>query len=207
MIITITITSALARCLVRTFPRDDDSNRLATKPQVDAVTAREGSSRSVSSMTMVIENQNRQYGGMGFDHAYQNMHHSHPPHFTDPWAHTSSHSNPPAYATPSMGNNQMGLGVAKQDEVARPTTISLPYSSIPVSAPSLVANSTYSTAPYANSDMLNMQHDLPRSTFETAPSYPAAAPINGFTPANYPSMNYAQSLHSQQPEARRISHP
>ena len=50
-------------------------------------------------MTMVIENQNRQYGGMGFDSVYQqhNLPHHNPPQFTDPWsaAHTSSNSTPP----------------------------------------------------------------------------------------------------------------
>jgi hypothetical protein len=161
-------------------------------------------------MTMVIENQNRQYGGMGFDHVYQNnVHHqNHQPQFTDPWAHTSSHSNAPSYSTTSMGNNQLGLNSVKQHDVSRPTAISLPYSSIPVSAPSLVAGSNYSTAGYGGSEMLNMQHEMPRSTYEQpAPSYTTAAPITAFTPANYPSLNYAQSLHAQHQDRARLSHP
>ncbi|KUL87580.1 hypothetical protein ZTR_04633 [Talaromyces verruculosus] len=152
-------------------------------------------------MTMVIENQNRQYGGMGgFDHVYQsNMHHSQTPQFTDPWAaHTSSHSTPPVYPTASMG-----MSPVKHDDVTRPTAISMPYSSIPVSAPSLVAGNTYPSAGYAGSEMLNMHHDIPRSTFDAAPSYPAAAPINSFTPANYTPMAYS-GLATQQ-DARRMS--
>lgn len=156
---------------------------------------------------MVIENQNRQYGGMGFDHVYQsNMHHNQTPHFTDPWSHTSSHSNPPVYTTSSMGAGHMGMNPVKHDDVARPTAISMPYSSIPVSAPSLVAGSNYTSAGYGGSEMMNMQHDIPRSTFDAAPSYTAAAPINNFTPANYTSLGYASGLPTQQ-DARRMSHP
>ncbi|KAL1969134.1 hypothetical protein VTN77DRAFT_388 [Rasamsonia byssochlamydoides] len=164
-------------------------------------------------MTMVIENQNRQYGGMGFDHVYQsNMHHhNHSTQFNDPWTHTSSHSNPPVYSTTSMASNQLALNPVKHEDVTRPTAISLPYSSIPVSAPSLVTGSNYSTAGYGGSEMLNMQHEMPRSTFEQqpAPSYTTAAPITTFTPANYPSLNYAQSLHPPQPhqDRSRLSHP
>jgi hypothetical protein len=152
----------------------------------------------------MIENQNRQYGGVNFDNMYQQPHGQ--PQFTDPWAgsHTSSHANPPVYAT-SMGGNQMGLNAVKHDDVNRPTAISLPYSSIPVSAPSLVAASNYTTAGYGGQDMLGMQHEMPRSTFEQAPTYTTAAPMGGFTPANYAPLNYASSLHHPQ-DARKFSH-
>jgi hypothetical protein len=159
-------------------------------------------------MTMVIENQNRQYGGMGgFDHVYQNnMHHTQSPQFTDPWAahaHTSSHATPSVYPT-SMGTSQLSMSPVKHEDVTRPTAISMPYSSIPVSAPSLVAGTSYASAGYGGSEMLAMHHDIPRSTFDAAPSYTAAAPINSFTPANYTSMGYASGLPTQQ-DARRMS--
>lgn len=80
-------------------------------------------------MTMVMENQNRQYGGMSFENVY---HHT-PPQFTDPWtaAHTSSHSTPPVYAT-SMGNsNNIPLNAVKQDEVSRSAGMSMPYPASP----------------------------------------------------------------------------
>ncbi|CRG86626.1 hypothetical protein PISL3812_03636 [Talaromyces islandicus] len=156
---------------------------------------------------MVIENQNRQYGGMGFDHVYQNnMPHTttQTPQFTDPWAaHTSSHSTPPVYTSTSMGSSQLAMNPVKHADVTRPTAISLPYSSIPVSAPSLVAGSNYPTSAYAGSDMMNLPHDMPRSTMDGTPSYTAAAPIGGFTPANYPPLNYSHGIQ----DARRMSHP
>lgn len=154
---------------------------------------------------MVIENQNRQYGGMGFDSVYQhNLPHHNPPQFTDPWAeaHTSSHSNPPMYAT-SLGANQLPLNPVKQDDVNRPSPISMPYSSIPVSAPSLVTGSNYSTTSYPAPEVMGMQQGLPRTSFEQTPAYTTASPIGNFAPASYP-MSYAPSL--QQQDSRRISH-
>ena len=156
-------------------------------------------------MTMVMENQNRQYGGMGFDNVYQHNipHHHTPPHFTDPWAdaHTSSHPNPPMYAT-AMGANPLPLNPVKQEDVNRPSPMSMPYSSIPVSAPSLVAGSNYSTASYPAPDVMGMQQGLPRSSFEQTPTYTTASPMSNFAPASYP-MGYAPPLHQQD---RRISH-
>ncbi|PLB37810.1 uncharacterized protein BDW47DRAFT_34792 [Aspergillus candidus] len=156
-------------------------------------------------MTMVIENQNRQYGGMGFDSVYQqhNLPHHTPPQFTDPWsaAHTSSNSTPPVYAT-SMGSSQI-LNPPKQEEVSRPS-MSLPYSSIPVSAPSMVPGSNYSTsaAPsYPGPEMMTMSHDLPRTTFEQPPSYTTASSMSSFAPASYAPLSYAPSIH---PDSRRI---
>ncbi|PLB55847.1 hypothetical protein P170DRAFT_422347 [Aspergillus steynii IBT 23096] len=152
-------------------------------------------------MTMVIENQNRQYGGMGFDNVYQhNMPHHNPPQFTDPWtaAHTSSHSTPPVYAT------SMGLNHAKE-EVSRPSPMSMPYSSIPVSAPSMVTGSSYSTTTatsYPGPEVMGMQHDLPRTSFEQAPAYTTTSPMSTFAPASYAPLSYAPSLHQD----RRISH-
>lgn len=165
-------------------------------------------------MTMVIENQNRQYGGMGFDSVYHHspLPHHNPPQFTDPWAaaHSSSHSNPPVYATSQMGINP----AVKQEEVgSRPSPISMSsYPSIPVSAPSLVSGSTYSnssTTPaapsYPGPEMLSMQHDMPRTTFEHPPTYTTASSMSNFAPTSYAPMSYAPSLHHPHQD-RRISH-
>lgn len=148
-------------------------------------------------MTMVMENQNRPYGGMSFDNVY---HHT-PPQFTDPWAaHTSSHSTPPVYAT-SMGNGaSMGLAQVKQEEVNR-SGMSMPYPSIPVSAPSMVAGSTYATASYGP-EVMGMQHEVPRTTFDQAPSYTTAPPMSNFAPSSYA---YAP-IHPSPQDGRRISH-
>lgn len=145
-------------------------------------------------MTMVMENQNRPYGGMSFDNVYH-----HTPQFTDPWAHTSSHSTPPVYAT-SMGNGaSMPLGV-KSEEVNR-TGMSMPYSNLPVSAPSMVG-SNYATANYGP-EVMGMQHEVPRTTFDQAPSYTTAPPMSSFAPT-YAPVSYAP-IHPSQ-DGRRISH-
>ncbi|RAL13801.1 C2H2-type zinc finger protein [Aspergillus homomorphus CBS 101889] len=157
-------------------------------------------------MTMVIENQNRQYGGMGFDSVYQHNIHHNPPQFTDPWAaaQTSSHSNPPVYAT-SLGPSPIGLNHVKQEEVSRPAAMSMSYSSIPVSAPSMVAGSNYSTTTatsYPGPEMMGLSHDIPRTSFEQAPAYTTASPMTSYAPASYAPLSYAPHMHQD----RRISH-
>jgi hypothetical protein len=149
-------------------------------------------------MTMVMENQNRPYGGMSFDNVY---HHT-PPQFTDPWAaaHTSSHSTPPVYAT-SMGNGAMPIGV-KQEEVNR-SGMSMPYPNIPVSAPSMVPSSGYAAASYGP-EVMGMQHEVPRTTFDQAPSY-TTAPMSSYAPASYAPVSYAP-IHPSPTDGRRISH-
>ncbi|KAJ5960916.1 uncharacterized protein N7479_008066 [Penicillium vulpinum] len=147
-------------------------------------------------MTMVMENQNRPYGGMSFDNVY---HHT-PPQFTDPWAaHTTSHSTPPVYAT-SMGNGAgMALAQVKQEEVNR-TGMSMPYPNIPVSAPSMVAGTSYATS--YGPEVMGMQHEVPRTTFDQAPSYTTAPPMSSFAPSSYA---YAP-IHPTPQDSRRISH-
>ncbi|KAJ5826352.1 C2H2 conidiation transcription factor FlbC [Penicillium riverlandense] len=157
-------------------------------------------------MTMVMENQNRQYGGMSFENVY---HHT-PPQFTDPWAaaHTSSHSTPPVYAT-SMGNsNSIPLNTVKQDEVSRSAGMSMPYPNIPVSAPSMVPGSNYPSANYGpGPEVMGMQHEVPRTTFEQGPSYTTAPPpLSSFAPPSYAPVSYAPVHPSQPQDARRISH-
>lgn len=145
-----------------------------------------------------MENQNRQYGGgMGFDSVYQHPHHGQPPQFTDPWAaHSSSHSTPPVYPAP--------VGI-KQDEASRPSHIPLPYS-VPVSAPSIVAPSNYSSAStsasYPAPDMMGIAHEIPRTTFEQTPAYSTAPSINSFAPSSYAPISYASPVHQ---DSRRMS--
>jgi hypothetical protein len=153
-------------------------------------------------MTMVMENQNRPYGGMSFDNVY----HHNPPQFADPWAaaHTSSHSTPPVYAT-SMGNSaSIPLNAVKQDEVGRSAAMSMPYPNIPVSAPSLVPGSNYTTAGYGP-EVMGMQHEVPRTGFEQTPTYTTAPAMSNFAPANYASGTYAPIHPSQPHDIRRIS--
>lgn len=151
-------------------------------------------------MTMVMENQNRPYGGMSFDNVYHN-----PPQFTDPWAaaHTTSHSTPPVYAT-SMGNGaSMPISQVKQEEVNR-SAMSMPYPNIPVSAPTMIPASNYATASYGP-EVMGMQHEVPRSTFEQGSSYTTAPPMSSFAPPSYAPVSYAP-IHPSSADARRISH-
>lgn len=153
---------------------------------------------------MVMENQNRQYGGMSFDNVY----HHNPPQFTDPWtaAHSSSHSTPPVYAT-SMGNSaSIPINPAKQEDVGRPPAMSMPYPNIPVSAPSLVAGNNYTTAGYGP-EVMGMQHEVPRTGFEQAPTYTTAPAMSNFPPGSYAPVSYAPIHPSQSQDPRRISHP
>ncbi|KAJ5994473.1 C2H2 conidiation transcription factor FlbC [Penicillium sp. IBT 35674x] len=150
-------------------------------------------------MTMVIENQNRQYGGMNFDNVY----HHNPPQFTDPWAtaHTTSHSTPPVYAT-SMGNSaSIPINPVKSEEVGRPTAMSMPYPNIPVSAPSLVPGSNYTATGYGP-EVMAMQHDVPR----TGPNLHHSSPMSSFAPSSYAPVSYAPIHPSQPQDARRMSH-
>ena len=162
-------------------------------------------------MTMVLDNSHRQYGGMGYDNIYSAQIHQHP-QFTDPWAHTSSNSSSSIYPT-SMSSTNINLNSTVKPEPSRPTGIPMPYSSIPVSAPSMVSSSNYSTAGYGGSDLLSMSQDLPRSTYGTQTTYATSSPAtNSFAPSNYNPLNYAQSLQQQQQqqaqsENRRLSSP
>lgn len=151
-------------------------------------------------MTMVIENQSRQYGGIGFDNP---VYHHNAPHFSDPWAaaHSSSHSSAPMYAS-SMGSSQLPLNSVKHEDVSRPSPMSMSYPSLPVSAPSLVAGNNYSSS-YPSPEVMGMQNDMARSGFDQAPTYTTASPMGNFAPASYP-MGYAPSL--QQQDNRRMSH-
>lgn len=162
-------------------------------------------------MTMVLDNSYRQHGGMGYDNMYSTQIHQHP-QFTDPWAHTSSNSTSSIYPT-SMGSSNMGLNSVVKPEPSRPTAISMPYSSIPVSAPSMVSSNNYSTAGYGGSDLLSLAQDLPRSTYATQSTYATSSPAaSSFAPSNYSSLNYVQSVqqqqqHQTQDENRRLSSP
>ncbi|KAJ5899629.1 hypothetical protein N7495_004373 [Penicillium taxi] len=149
-------------------------------------------------MTMVIENQNRPYGGMGFDTVYPHN----PPQFTDPWAtaHTTSHSTPPVYAT-AMGNTTIPINTVKQEEMNR-SAMSMPYSNIPVSAPSLVPANNYTTG--YGPEVMGMQHEVPRTALDHTPAYTTAPPMTSYAPATYAPVSYAP-LHPSQ-DTRRISH-
>jgi len=115
---------------------------------------------------MVIDNQGRQFGGMGYDSMYSN--HMQQPHFSDPWTSHAGHSSSHYSSLPKQ-------------ESARPTSMSMQYPQIPVSAP--------------------MSSDVPRSSYEQTYSSPTVTA--GYTASAYPALNYSQSLHQQQHQQQR----
>jgi hypothetical protein len=158
-------------------------------------------------MTMVIENQNRQFGGLGYDNAYQNNIQP-SPQFSDPWSgHTTSHPSSAIYPG-AMAAHPVALSHgSKREDTLRPSAISMPYSTIPVSAPSMVPSSTYPAAGYGGSELLVMPPELPRTTFEQAQSYTTASPMSAFTATTYAPLDYAQSLHHQQQQQQQQQQP
>lgn len=150
-------------------------------------------------MTMVIDNQSRHYGNMGYPDNMYSSHLQSSPQFTDPWgSQSTSQSHPPAYAT----------SMPKQ-EVSRSMPMSFPQ--IAVSAPSLVSGSGYSSAGFGGSDMLSLPQDIPRSNYPSDQTYQTSPQAsNSFNPSSYSSLNYAQSLHQQQQQqqdVRKITDP
>ncbi|KAL9618796.1 MAG: hypothetical protein Q9160_006519 [Pyrenula sp. 1 TL-2023] len=90
-----------------------------------------------------------------------------------------------------------------RQENARPTAISMPYSSIPVSAPSLVAGSNYSNAGYGGTDVLSFSEDVSRPFGADQHLATASPASSNYTPPSYPPLNYAQSLHQHQQQQQQ----
>ena len=147
-------------------------------------------------MTMTLDHQNnRHLGGPPFDH----LSYGSGPHFSNPWSSESSH---PHLSYQPMSSNNMGFdALAKQAQ--RPSTSSLPYSSVPASAP--LATSGYSAAPpYGSSDLVNFSQDLlnhANTGYSTAP-----ASVGTYAPTSVPYPTTYSSVappHSQ--DSRRLS--
>lgn len=161
-------------------------------------------------MTMAVENQQRHMGGsMGFD----NMHYASPPHFTNPWASTAPTNATSQLFPTSLGPSNVGFDALAKQQAARANNVSMPYSSIPVSAPSMGPGTSYTSPPYCQTELLSLSQDLlsaPRSYdqgFSNAPS----TSVNTFAPISAPYAplsNYGPSLTQQQQHqdnARRLS--
>lgn len=132
---------------------------------------------------MVLDSQNRHYGGMGYDNMYSSMH---TPQFTDPWAHqTSNHAQ---YSTLPKPDNRSAL--------------SMSYSQLPPTSAPLTSGSHYSTQDVEHS--LNYTQDLPRSSMSYGEQHYSSPPTTSSTySTSFPSMNYAQQLHQQQAQQQR----
>ncbi|SLM34383.1 c2h2 conidiation transcription factor [Lasallia pustulata] len=156
---------------------------------------------------MAVENQQRHLGGsLGFD----GMHYTSAPHFTNPWASTTPTNTASQLFQTSLGPSFDAL--AKQ-QAARANNVSMPYSSIPVSAPSMGPGTSYTSAPYSQPELLSLSQDLlnaPRSYDQGYSNAPSSS-VNSFAPISAPyapMSNYGPSLsqpQQHQDNARRLS--
>lgn len=147
-----------------------------------------------------MDHQNSRHlgGGLGFEH----MHYNSNPHFTNPWG-SPSPSNSQLYPQ-SINSNTMGFdAIAKQAQ--RSSTASLPYSSIPATAP-LSATGGFASGQYDSSNLVNMSQDLlnnAQQAYSGAPSTVANyAPTS--VPFNPAFGSVAPTSGPQEP--RRLSH-
>jgi len=166
-------------------------------------------------MTMTMDSQQRHHlGSMGFDHMPYS---AGPPHFTNPWGsnpspHSSSHLFPTSLAASSLGYDSL-----PKPQTARTTTMSMPYSSLPASAPPL-GTGNFPNLPYSQSELLSSSQDLlsnSRSTYDQSySSAPSQTTTSYATHAGTyaPVGSYGQSLMQQQQQqqqqqdgARRLS--
>ncbi|KAI9835504.1 MAG: hypothetical protein M1837_003706 [Sclerophora amabilis] len=124
-------------------------------------------------MSMAVDNQQRHLGSLGaFDqmHPYQG-----PPQFTNPWTSTSS-TNPSSNLFPSssVGPQHMSIDSLSKQQTGRAgnnNNVSMPYTTIPVSAPALSAASSL-PMPFGQQDSLGVQQDLMNANrMSAAPSY------------------------------------
>ena len=156
-------------------------------------------------MAMTMD-RNHHLGGMNFDH----MSYANSPHFTDPWSSSQSASHASQLFPNSMGTSNAGFDALKSHQNVRSTTSSMPYSSIPASAPSMPANNGYTS--YATSNLLDLSQDLlkpefPRSTYEQGYSAaPSSAASYAPTSAPFVSSYSTLAQPQQADEVRRLSH-
>lgn len=161
---------------------------------------------STFTMAMTMDQRNHHLGGMNFDH----MPYASSPQFSNPWSSSQSAPHAAQLFPSSMGGGNTGFDALKQQQNVRSTTSSVPYSSVPASAPSMPATNGYTS--YATSNLLDMSQDLlkpefPRSTYEQGYSA-APSSVSSYAPTSAPYVSsYSTLAQPQQPdEIRRLSH-
>ena len=144
-------------------------------------------------MTMTIDNNQQRHhlASLNYDHMpYSST------QFNNPWSTSGS----------SYSSSVAPFDSISKQVTSRPTTLTMPYASIPATAPSVGANS-YTSLPYQSSDILNSSQSSYEQNYTTAP-----APSSTYTPttSSYAPMSaYGQSLAQQQQDQsqRRLSNP
>ena len=156
-------------------------------------------------MTMTMEQQHRQLG-VGFDHL---SYPGHSPQFSNPWAATSTaNSGTHLFPTTLATNNNNNFDALAKQQLARTGSVSMPYSSIPASAPPVSAHSGYATGNYGQHDLLNISQDLinlPRPAYDQNFSTAPSSSMNTYAPTSSPYLNPYGQLSQPQQDTRRLS--
>ena len=161
---------------------------------------------------MAVDTQQRHLGSLAFDH----MPYPGPPQFTNPWVTTTS-ANATSHLFPtSMAQNNLGFDALAKQQASRVNSVSMPYASIPVSAPSIGAGTSFSSAAYGQPGLLSLPQELltprPYGNDNSYASAPSPNP-NVYAPSStqYQPVSYTQSFQQQQQQAqdnaRRLSQP
>ncbi|KAI9679897.1 MAG: hypothetical protein M1817_004912 [Caeruleum heppii] len=167
---------------------------------------------------MAVDPHQRQLGSLGFDP----LQYSAAPHFTNPWVSSSTSNTSQFYPSP-LASNSASLDALSKQHAPSSTSASVPYSTIPVSAPSISSGSQLSN-PFAQQDLLSLSQDMiSNNRLSAAPTYgsehsysTAPSPTaNSYMPtsASYDAMGYVPrptyAAHQQQQlnGERRLSQP
>lgn len=161
-------------------------------------------------MTMTMDSQQRHHlGSMGFDHMPYSVG---PPQFSNPWVPTSSTHTPSSLYPTSLATSSLAYDTLSKPQSGRTTAMSMPYTSIPTSAPAM--GTTYSGLPYSQSELLSSSQDLLNGSRTTYDQNYVSAPSQSTStyathPGTYaPMSSYGQSLAQQQQQqstTRRLS--
>jgi Zinc finger, C2H2 type len=155
---------------------------------------------------MAVDNrQQSQLNGL----AYDPLRNGYPlPHFTNPWV--SGASGPPSshlYPTSQPASN----GLESLSQSQRPTSISLPYSGLPVTASPLGAGSSLPGGPY-DPALIDASQDLLNGSRSYGTQYTSSGPSNTYLPTSGTSYPVDYGAASRSPytyadTTRRSSHP
>ena len=157
-------------------------------------------------MTMTMDPQTRHIGGMHYDHMPYPGGPS--PHFTNPWAGTTSAPSASQLFPTSLGSSQQTYDGLPKQQAARANNVSMSQTS-PQSATSVAPTANYSTSAYSQSELLGLaQQDLlqaPRAMYDqTAYSTSATA---SYAPTSAPYLGTFGHLSQPSVEGqRRLSH-
>ena len=163
-------------------------------------------------MTMTMDTQQRHHlGSMGYEHIpYSTA----PPQFSNPWAATSSTHTPSGLFPTSLASSTLGYQPLSKPQTARTTTMSMPYSSLPASAPP-IGSANFHALPYSQSELLSSSQDLLNSSrsvydhsYSSAPSQSAstyATHAGTYAPMSTYGQSLAQHQQQQHDNGRRLS--